>query len=106
MSAVAAEDCSNERVIRVKENLIIGLPKKLKKYLLILPDHTTVEHLCERASRRTMLEEQYSEDDVGTAFSEISASQMSSFIQSMSALNKIQTAKRNNRQISEVTGRA
>ena len=89
--AVAAEDRSNERVRRVKENFINGLPNKLKKYLLTLPDHTTVEDLCERASRRAMLEEQYPEDDVGTAFSEISASQMTSLTQSMSALNKNQT---------------
>ena len=43
---------------------------------ITLPDRNTGEDLCERASRRAMLEEQYPDDDGGMAFSEISASQI------------------------------
>ena len=49
-----------------------------------------MENLCELESRRTILEGLYPEEDAGKAFSEISASQMTSPIQSMTALNKNQ----------------
>ena len=58
-----------------------------------------MEDLCERASRRAMLREQYPEDDAGMAFSEILASQMTSLIQSMTASNKNQT------ELKETTGK-
>ena len=50
-----------------------------------------MEDLCERASRRAMLEELYPVDDAGSAFSEISVYQMTSLIQIVTALNKKQT---------------
>ena len=56
--AVAAEDRSNKRVRKVKEQFMNGLPNKLKKCLPTLPDHITVEDLYKLAYRTAMLEEQ------------------------------------------------
>ena len=93
--AVAAENCANERNRRVKEAFINGLPNKLKKYLLTLPETNTVEDLCERAARRVMIDQQYPEDDGGSAFNELSSSQVDTLLASLAEIQKTQTAMRN-----------
>ena len=66
-----------------------SLPIKVKKFLLFLS--TTVEDLCDRASRRAMLEELYPVNDAGSAFTEISVYQMTSLIQSIPAIKENHT---------------
>ena len=93
--AVAAENRANKRNRRVKEAFINGLPYKLKKDLLTLPETNTVEDLCERAARRVMIDQQYPEDDGGSAFNELSSSQVDTLLASLAEIQKTQTAMRN-----------
>ena len=66
------------------------MPNKLKKYLLTLSVATPVEQHCEKASKRLMLDDQYSEDDSESTFNEISTSQFETVVASISAFNKSQ----------------
>ena len=95
--AVAAEKRANERNRRVKEAFFNGLPNKLKKYLLTLPETNTVEDLCERAApaRRVMIDQQYTEDDGGSAFNEFPSSQVDTLLASLAEIQKTQTAMLN-----------
>ena len=54
--AVAAEDEANERILRLREAFINGLPNKLKRYLLTKHDNIPVDELCEKVSRRNVLD--------------------------------------------------
>ena len=54
-ATVAADDRANERIRRVREAFINGLPNKLKRYLLTRPDNMPVDKLCEKVSRRQTL---------------------------------------------------
>ena len=77
-AAVAAEDNANERIRRVREAFINGLPNKLKRYLLTQPDNMPVEEFCEKVSRRNVLDKLWPEDDPDAAFYEVSTSQLDS----------------------------
>ena len=49
-AAVAAEDRANERMRRVREAFINGLPNKLKPYLITQPDKMPVDEMCEKVT--------------------------------------------------------
>ena len=89
--AVPAENRANERTRRVREAFINGLPNKLKRYLLTQPDNMPVDELCEKVSRRNVLDKLYPEDDPDTAFNEVSSTQMDSVATALNSLNKAQT---------------
>ena len=91
LPAIAAEDRANDRTRRVKEAFINGMPNKLKKYLLTLPEATPVEQHCEKASKRLMLGDQYPEDDSESAFNEVSTSQFETVVAGISAINRSPT---------------
>ena len=91
---MAAENRANERNRRVKEAFINGLPNKLKN-IFSLPETNTVEDLSERAARRVMIDQQYPEDDGGSAFNELSSSQVNTLPVSLAEIQKTQTAMRN-----------
>ena len=92
---VATEDRSNERVRRIKESFSNGLPNKLKNiYSLFLTTPLGQKtYVKAHLERRCLKINTLKKDDAGMAFSEISESQMTSLIQSMSALNKNRTVK-------------
>ena len=89
--AVPAENRANERTRRVREAFINGPPNKLKRYLLTQPQHMPVGQLCEKVSRRNVLDRLYPENDPDTAFNEVSSTQMDSVATALNSLNKAQT---------------
>ena len=89
--AVPAENRANERTRRVREAFIDGPPNKLKRYLLTQPHNIPVGELCEKLSRRNVLDKLYPENDPDTAFNEVSSTQMNSVATALNSLNKAQT---------------
>ena len=59
---------------------------------MTLPDSTTVDDLCERAARRAMIDQHYPEDDVGSAFNEVSPTQLESLLNTISDMQKTQSS--------------
>ena len=55
------------------------------------PDNMPVDELCEKVSRRNVLDKLYPEDDPDTAFNEVSSTQMDSVATALNSLNKAQT---------------
>ena len=88
--AVNAEDRAQERTRRVKEAFVNGIPIKIRRFLLTLPDETTVEDLCAKAASRIIVDRLYPEDD-DSAFNEIRGTSTKDFFAGIEELSKAQT---------------
>lgn len=64
-----AENRALERERRVREAFINGMPTKTKRYLLTVSERLTADQLCEKVSKRLMIDDIYPDDDT-SAFEE------------------------------------
>ena len=88
--AVAAEDRAQERQRRVKETFIIGMPTKIKRFLVTQPEEMTVEDLCSKATSRIIVNRLYPKDD-DTAFNELRGTSSKDFFAGIEELGKAQS---------------
>ncbi|MEL7079647.1 MAG: DUF1759 domain-containing protein [Cyanobacteria bacterium J06582_2] len=70
--AVVAENRLQERNRRVREAFINGMPVKMKRYLMTLPEDTTIDDLCAKAASRMIVDLLYPDED-DNAFNEVSS---------------------------------
>ena len=57
--AVVAENRAHERARRVRESFIQGMPIKLHRFLMTLPEETTIDDLCAKAASRMIVDRLY-----------------------------------------------
>ena len=73
---------------RVRKSFIQGMPIKVGRFLMTLPEKTTICDLCVKAPSRIFFDRLYSRDD-NSAFDEISSTSVSTkdFLTAMQALS-------------------
>ena len=101
--AVVAENRAHERARRVRESFIQGMPIKLRRFLMTLPEETTIDDLCAKAASRMIVDRLYPEDD-DSAFNEISSTSVSTkeLLTGMQALSLAQdTLKQQTNKLSD-----
>ena len=102
---VLAEDRAHERARRVRESFIQGMPIKLRRFLMTLPEETTIDDLCAKAASRMIVDRLYPEDD-DSAFNEVSSTSVSGeeLLTGMQALSLAQdTLKQQTTKLSDET---
>ena len=69
--AVNAEKRAQERIGRVRDAFINGMPIKMKRFLMTQPEDMALDELCTKVSSCLIVDRLYPEDDE-TAFNEVS----------------------------------